>query len=45
MLAFGTVIGALMQVFVFQAPVYARLALFPFIFLSHGFLASEKTGM
>jgi hypothetical protein len=34
-----------LQVFVFPQPIFARVALFPMVYLSYGFLASERSGM
>merc|ERR1719409_1180133 len=41
----ATACAAVLQTFIFHQPVFARLALFPLVYLSYGFLASERSGM
>ncbi|CAL6348876.1 unnamed protein product [Bathycoccus prasinos] len=43
--ASATALAAVLQVFVFPQPIFARVALFPMVYLSYGFLASERSGM
>ncbi|CAL6352760.1 unnamed protein product [Bathycoccus prasinos] len=43
--ASATALAAVLQVFVFPRPIFARVALFPMVYLSYGFLASERSGM
>ncbi|CAL6346984.1 unnamed protein product [Bathycoccus prasinos] len=43
--ASATALAAVLQVFVFPQPIFARAALFPMVYLSYGFLASERSGM
>merc|ERR1712216_318106 len=43
--ASATALSAVLQVFVFPQPIFARVALFPMVYLSYGFLASERSGM